>query len=692
MKSPPLLLGAALLFWGAMSGCLPLAVLLAVLVEGPQLRAVRWEVTARDFDRTRSLCALLFLGAGVLAISASQGPQVLTGWLWPGAPAAAGSATAASARGVLAFLQWWPLVFYPFVLAQALSRQTDVDWRSFSAWFRWRAGRGRPPASGGRMSNFADTYFAICLGAACIGQHREVFSFPALALLLGWALWRVRSRRFALVAWVPVVGVAVGLGFLGQRGLQQLYPIVQGYNPAWLGYLIGGRADAQESRTAIGSIGRLKLSGKILWRLETPAGQPPPERLRQASYSSFKSATWFTVGAEKDFTAVTPESDLTTWPLCPTHPGPWSVTLSGSLPGRRGLLAVPGGSMQLTRLDVAELATNHLGALHAEGAPGLLSFATVYGPGPGIDGAPVPADYVVPDKELPAIAQLADELKLAGQPPERALRIVSGFFADKFHYTLKLTGATAVRGGTNLTPLTAFLLRDRAGHCEYFATATALLLRQAGLPTRYAVGYGVSEAGGRGYIVRERHAHAWCLVFLNGAWRDCDTTPASWAASDAAPASFFEPLADAWSRLWFEFAQFRYAQTGLRKYLVWLVLLLAVVVLGQWLFGRKWRRARKLAPLPAVVDYALGLDSEVFLIERELAKKGFRRAPGETLAAWLRRLETLPGVAAQLGSLVPLRQLHNRHRFDPVGLSAAERESLRSLAQACLRGLRQSTP
>ncbi|MBT8330725.1 MAG: transglutaminase-like domain-containing protein, partial [Deltaproteobacteria bacterium] len=36
-----------------------------------------------------------------------------------------------------------------------------------------------------------------------------------------------------------------------------------------------------------------------------------------------------------------------------------------------------------------------------------------------------------------------------------------------------------------------FLTRSRSGHCEYFATATVLLLRQAGIPARYARGYSV---------------------------------------------------------------------------------------------------------------------------------------------------------------------------------------------------------
>src|SRR6266851_4629986 len=93
------------------------------------------------------------------------------------------------------------------------------------------------------------------------------------------------------------------------------------------------------------------------------------------------------------------------------------------------------------------------------------------------------------------------------QPPDsmavdRALRAIHGFFQNKFTYSTwqerdRLTS-------TNETPLARFLLRSRSGHCEYFATATVLLLRQLHIPARYAVGYAVHEHSGQKYVVRQR--------------------------------------------------------------------------------------------------------------------------------------------------------------------------------------------
>ncbi len=40
------------------------------------------------------------------------------------------------------------------------------------------------------------------------------------------------------------------------------------------------------------------------------------------------------------------------------------------------------------------------------------------------------------------------------------------------------------------------------------------MLRRLGVPARYAVGYYVHEGNGENhYVVRERDAHAWCLVW-----------------------------------------------------------------------------------------------------------------------------------------------------------------------------------
>ena len=79
-------------------------------------------------------------------------------------------------------------------------------------------------------------------------------------------------------------------------------------------------------------------------------------------------------------------------------------------------------------------------------------------------------------------------------------------------------------------PVDAFLFETRRGHCEYFATATVLLLRESGVPTRLVNGF----LGGKwndvgGYLaVRQGDAHSWAEYWdpVRG-WLQIDATPAS---------------------------------------------------------------------------------------------------------------------------------------------------------------------
>jgi len=85
-------------------------------------------------------------------------------------------------------------------------------------------------------------------------------------------------------------------------------------------------------------------------------------------------------------------------------------------------------------------------------------------------------------------------------------------------------------------PIEHFLLGERAGHCELFASATVLLLRVAGVPARYVTGFrGGDWNSVGGYVaVRDDRAHAWAEAFLpDVGWVRVDATPAGPAPAGA---------------------------------------------------------------------------------------------------------------------------------------------------------------
>ena len=76
--------------------------------------------------------------------------------------------------------------------------------------------------------------------------------------------------------------------------------------------------------------------------------------------------------------------------------------------------------------------------------------------------------------------------------------------------------------------LTEFLTEVRAGYCQQFATAFALLSRAQGFPTRVSVGFlpGAPSQDGDGYVVRGTHAHAWPEVYFERhGWIRFEPTP-----------------------------------------------------------------------------------------------------------------------------------------------------------------------
>ena len=85
-------------------------------------------------------------------------------------------------------------------------------------------------------------------------------------------------------------------------------------------------------------------------------------------------------------------------------------------------------------------------------------------------------------------------------------------------------------------PLFEFLFETRAGYCQHFAGAAALLLRLAGVPTRVVSGFATGKRTGENtYTVRDEDAHAWIEVYFPGyGWVPFNPTPSA-AEADVAP-------------------------------------------------------------------------------------------------------------------------------------------------------------
>ncbi len=687
------MLGAALLFWGWEADYLIAGIVMAVVLESPRWIKARWDFADEDFRRIWIFCALLFLGVALFAFTSNGGLGELRDFMENPNAVIQRTASAASARVVAVWLRWAPLAFFPFVAAQAFSSGEGVPPETISLLLHWRWQRARkrgetPHAP--RSINVSYPYFLVCLFSASFRTRDDGSFFWGLCALLTWAIWSARSRRFGIVIWACSLSVAVVLGYFGGRGTSRLYRFLEDYNVSWFSRSAGGGADALQSKTAIGHIGVLKGSSKIVVRLEVKPGSIPPPLLREASYRKYKVEVWYAEAAKDRMEPVaSPDLAHTTWTMLPEKTNNDTATIACYLPGGYGLLPLPTGCCRLENLSAWSVEKNLLGAVVAQG-PGLVVFDSVYGPGETIDAPPErEEDLDVPRTETNALNHVIEELHLQKGNRRQAVRALSMFFQEKFAYRM-WQPPSGKYNRTNETPLTRFLLHTRTGHCEYFATATVLLLRQLGIPARYAVGYAVHENSGGKYFIRNRDAHAWCLVWNDNThiWQDLDTTPGSWVAEEGRRASALQALSDFWSRIMFEFSKFRWGQTHLRQYIFWSLIPILAILLYQIVFRRR-RRSNTDQSSAASLDWP-GLDSEFYQIERELGARGIKRRPSEPLSSWLTGLLNDPSLTKARDHLRELLRLHYRYRFDPRGLDASEREALRREARGCLANLKSS--
>jgi transglutaminase-like putative cysteine protease len=649
------LLGAALALWGWETGLLPAGLAAAALVEGPARVRARWDLARGDFNRVSDLSSVLFVGAAVYL-----------------------GLTRDAARALVTLVQWLPLLVLPLVAAQRYSSAQGVDPRIF--FWSQRKQADEEGGAAERLIDLGYPYLGLVLLGAAAANDRGPLFYAAAAGLLAWALWPARPAGRRRLAWAACFAVAVGAGAAGHVGLHQLHRLLEASALEWIADWLRRDADPFRASTALGQLGRLKLRDRIVLRV-TPEGPAHPLLLREASYNVWTAPAWLAVGSS--FSAVTPEADATTWRLAPgLEPTPAAWRVAAPLRRGRGVLPLPAGAFRLERLAAVRLSRNSLGTVKVDEGLPLALYRAASGPGSPRDAPPGRVDLELRAPAAEVAGRVVEELGLRGRPAAEVVAGLRAYLADGFRYSPYVED---VRLGD---PIEDFLRRRRAGHCEYFAAATALLLRAAGVPARYATGYAVQEWSGweAAFVVRERHAHAWALAWVDGAWRDVDTTPAAWLEEEAAAAgSFWRPALDVLSWIGHVVERWRVGdrRDGAATWLGWLVLPLA-----GWLAWRISRRARRAAPAAGPrgrpAPAGPGADSELYLVERRLAEAGLPRERGEALGRWARRVAPAAGLDGGEGPLARLVGLHYRYRFDPRGLSPAERAELRAAATALL--------
>lgn len=730
MTPPRFLLGAALLFWGAMTERIVPGLTCALLVEGAHWTQVRWSFTERAFLNAWRLSVLFLLVAMVLVL--------LNG---------------ARLNAMSIVFSWLPVILMPlqFVQSYGMSRTTTLA--TFSMMVRRRRDHALKHGLPFRevRFGFGNVFLSATLLSSCLGTRAEMPAFYPLLVLLGaWGLIAASGRAWKQVGVATLCAVLLSalLGAGGQLGLTSLYRYMTN-----LGVSDGGYSHeyARERRTSIGSMGSLKQSPEIIWRL-IPESGPLPRLLRIASYNTYLEQAWqaempknptpatdgFTALAENTYPATdgfTAVAEITN-PDNPDDPedkfyiAPEKLPdnkaavardlprfrIRGATPSRNfSLLPLPANVASLHEFRVEEFERNPFGTFrlkpsqpvadarvlwHPEFMPELppwksaissfdrRRFNLPHGPLPEEASLQyvVEPDLQIPPSEASAIARVAADLGLAAGTLEEKIGRLRQHFQKHFRYTRYNATSENFDPAKHGTLLGRFLTDTHAGHCEFFATSTALLLREAGVPTRYATGFAAVEIDPKSKqaLLRGTHAHAWCRAWDAELkrWIDVDLTPPDWTGLETPRKARFQGITDWAQRVREDLLVWR-DQPG---HMMWLTLgLLAPIIIGIVYIGRNlWRSRSRIDADKARRRGASVVATPLTALEKPARKLLGERPLGMPLAPWLLRLAPRLPRPEQLDQALAL---HHRLRFDPVAGDPELVSELRTLVEGLRRDL-----
>jgi transglutaminase-like putative cysteine protease len=285
----------------------------------------------------------------------------------------------------------------------------------------------------------------------------------------------------------------------------------------------------------------------------------------------------------------------------------------------------------------------------------------------------LPSGYDVylqlPPEITPRVRALAREIVRGAATDHDKAVAIERYLESSLGYTLEMESP---RGRE---PIDHFLFERRKGHCEYFASAMTVLLREVGVPARNVNGFlgGEWNEYDEYIAVRAGDAHSWVEVYFSGAgWVTFDPTPGATTSSLGRGESLVDRLrrfADTVRFKWFKWV-IEYdleRQLGFFKRIGNVFRGGASEALGErWRGLREWSRGHRGAVL-VVLSATLALSAALFLWRR---RRGRRRSPART------RRHRDPVAAVYLGAL---RTLSRRGWSRPP--AATPREHARALAR-----------
>jgi protein-glutamine gamma-glutamyltransferase len=278
----------------------------------------------------------------------------------------------------------------------------------------------------------------------------------------------------------------------------------------------------------IGSLDGMLDSGKVVMRIHGP----PPDYLRGAVFDTYEFGRWVRSDEKekRDVVRFDPPTEGSLPTVMEPVDDPGERTFA---PLEFGHLATVPPQMNVDAFGILRPATKtRTREIRLDRGARELA----------VPSAPTWRDLAVPFRIRPKLLELVTAWTREDQSPAQRIDAIELRLLREFKYS------RSFERPMQADPVMHFLTQDPRGHCEYFASALALLGRVANVPVRVVTGFRVAEESSFGgyRLVREKNAHAWVEVWIEGTgWVTRDATPPSGIPMDQPHQSgYWTALAD----------------------------------------------------------------------------------------------------------------------------------------------------
>jgi len=286
------------------------------------------------------------------------------------------------------------------------------------------------------------------------------------------------------------------------------------------------------NNVTLGEIGRIKQSSAPVMHVRSYQGEGfLPVRWRGAALAEFDGQRWFNPQGQEQVIQVEDGQVVVRSATEGASRGPNLIYQVHLEPLIADTLFFA-GTVETIKIDVRYLRYSRGGGFHVAaryGNRGLNYSASGFLPNewaPGRYSAQLPPgiqrEYLSLPPTDPRIPELAREMTAGAESPAQKARAMEGHLRQDYGYTLELLSKPVD------DPLAYFLFVRKKGHCEYFASSMAVMLRTLGIPSRVVTGFqsGVYNPMTGWQVIRASDAHSWVEAWIEGrGWTTFDPTP-----------------------------------------------------------------------------------------------------------------------------------------------------------------------